>query len=121
MTRSSRARASPSSLASSRRPAGEGDESAQDLLDQAARHLARAARAVERKLSFRTPIRSSCPGGAFRACPSLVRRIEVRLDDLPQARIARLEVEPAVGAITLALELLRAGDRPEAGESGRSA
>jgi hypothetical protein len=38
-----------------------------------------------------------------------VRRIEARLDDLPGARLVRLEVEPATGAVTLALELLREG------------
>jgi N-acetylglucosamine kinase-like BadF-type ATPase len=87
----------------------DGDETAQDLLDHAARHLARAARAVERQLEFPGPYPLVLSGGAFRACPSLVRRIEARLDDLPGARLVRLEVEPATGAVTLALELLREG------------
>ncbi len=87
----------------------DGDETAQDLLDHAARHLARAARAVERQLDFPGPYPLVLSGGAFRACPSLVRRIEARLDDLPGARLVRLEVEPATGAVTLALELLREG------------
>ncbi len=92
----------------------EGDEAAQDLLDQAARHLARAARAVERQLDFPGPYPLVLSGGAFRACPSLVRRIEARLGDLPQARIVRLEAEPATGAVTLALELLRGAARAPA-------
>jgi N-acetylglucosamine kinase-like BadF-type ATPase len=87
--------------------AADGDEKAQDLLDQAARHLTRAARAVERQLDFPGPFPLVLSGGAFRACPSLVRRIEARLDDLPNARVVRLEVEPATGAIKLALDLLR--------------
>ena len=87
--------------------AADGDETAQDLLDHAARHLARAARAVERQLEFPGPYPLVLSGGAFRACPSLVRRIEARLDDLPGARLVRLEAEPATGAIKLALELLR--------------
>ena len=49
--------------------AADGDEKAQDLLDQAARHLARAARAVERQLDFSGPFPLVLSGGAFRACP----------------------------------------------------
>jgi hypothetical protein len=44
-------------------------------------------------------------GGAFRACPSLVRRLEARLG-LPAARVVRLTVEPAQGAVELALRML---------------
>jgi N-acetylglucosamine kinase-like BadF-type ATPase len=89
--------------------AADGDETAQDLLDHAARHLARAARAVERRLAFPGPFPLVLSGGAFRACPSLVRRLEARLDDLPGARVVRLEAEPATGAVKLALDLLREG------------
>lgn len=87
--------------------AADGDESAQDLLDQAARHLARAARAVERQLEFPGPYPLVLSGGAFKACPSLIRRLEARLDDLPKARVVRLEAEPATGAVKLAIDLLR--------------
>ncbi len=90
--------------------AAEGDETAQDLLDQAARHLARAARAVERQLEFPGPYPLVLSGGAFKACPSLIRRLEARLDDLPKARVVRLEAEPATGAVLLALDLLRESD-----------
>ena len=87
--------------------AADGDETAQDLLDQGARHLARAARAVERRLDFPGPFPLVLSGGAFRACPSLARRLEARLDDLPDARVVRLESEPATGAVKMALAMLR--------------
>ncbi|HEX4954949.1 MAG TPA: BadF/BadG/BcrA/BcrD ATPase family protein [Thermoanaerobaculia bacterium] len=85
--------------------ATDGDEAASALLDQAAQHLARAARAVARQLSFPEPYRVVLSGGVFRACPSLFRRIQGSLD-LPSAQVVRLEVEPALGAVRLALELL---------------
>ncbi len=81
------------------------DESARELLEEAAKHLARAARATARKLTFPEPYRVVLAGGAFKACPSLHRRIEGCLD-LPEARVVQLDVEPAVGAVTLALDLL---------------
>ncbi len=88
--------------------ANEGDEAAADLLDQAALHLARAAQSVDRQLDFADPYPLVLSGGAFRACPSLVSRLE-RVLELPRARPARLEVEPATGAVTLALQLLERG------------
>ncbi len=81
------------------------DESARELLEEAAKHLARAARAVARKLTFPEPYTVVLAGGAFTACPSLHRRIAGCLD-LPEARVVPLEDEPAVGAVTLALDLL---------------
>ncbi len=86
--------------------ANEGDEAADSLLDQAAGHLARAGRAVARQLRFGEPYPLVLAGGVFKACPSLHRRLESCLD-LPEARVVRLEGEPANGAVTLALELLR--------------
>lgn len=86
--------------------ANEGDEAADSLLDQAAGHLARAGRAVARQLRFGEPYPLVLAGGVFKACPSLYRRLESCLD-LPEARVVRLEGEPANGAVTLALELLR--------------
>jgi N-acetylmuramic acid 6-phosphate etherase len=85
--------------------AAEGDQAAEGLLDQAAQHLARAARAVARRLSFPGPYPLVLSGGAFRACPSLVRRLAGALD-LPDARVVTLDVEPARGAVTLALQML---------------
>lgn len=85
--------------------AAEGDEAAEGLLNQAAHHLARAAEAAARQLTFPDPFPLVLSGGAFRACPSLYRRLEAGLD-LPLARVVLLEGDPAAGAVTLALELL---------------
>jgi N-acetylglucosamine kinase-like BadF-type ATPase len=86
--------------------AADGDQAADALLGQAAEHLARAARAVAGQLAFPDSFPLVLSGGAFRACPSLARRLEGVLD-LPAARVARLEAEPATGALQLALDLLR--------------
>ena len=83
-----------------------GDEASEELLDHGADHLARAARAVAGQLTFSGEYPLVLSGGVFRACPSLYSRLEERLL-LPQAKVVRLEVEPARGAVTLALELLR--------------
>jgi glucosamine kinase len=85
--------------------ADEGDEAARDLLDQAAQHLARAARAVAKQLAFPEPYPLVLSGGVFKACPSLYQRVEASLD-LPAARVVRLDREPATGAVTLALQQL---------------
>ena len=85
--------------------AREGDATADRLLDQAARHLVRAAKAVERQLGFGSSYPLVLAGGVYRACPSLYGRVEKKLD-LELARVVRLEEEPATGAVTLALELL---------------
>ena len=83
----------------------EGDAAAEELLDHAARHLTRAARAVAGQLELADGYPLVLAGGAFRACPSLYQRIESRLE-LPAARLTLLEVEPARGAVTLALDAL---------------
>jgi N-acetylglucosamine kinase-like BadF-type ATPase len=85
--------------------AGEGDQAAAALLDQAADHLARAARAVAGRLTFPEPYPLVLAGGTFRACPSLQPRLEACLE-LPRARVERLAVEPARGAVTLAIQEL---------------
>jgi N-acetylglucosamine kinase-like BadF-type ATPase len=85
--------------------ANDGDDAASSLLDQAAQHLARAARSVERQLEFEDSFPLVQAGGAFKACPSLHLRLEATLA-LPQAEPVRLEGEPAQGAVTLALQLL---------------
>ncbi len=85
--------------------ANDGDVAANSLLDQAAQHLARAARAVDRKLTFTEGYPLVLAGGVFRACPSLYERVESNLD-LPKAEVIRLDKEPATGAVTLAVELL---------------
>lgn len=85
--------------------AAAGDGAADELLDQAAQHLASAARSVARQLVFDHEYPLVLSGGVFKACPSLYERLESRLD-LESARVTRLEVEPAMGAVTLALRML---------------
>jgi N-acetylglucosamine kinase-like BadF-type ATPase len=85
--------------------AGEGDRAAAALLDQAADHLARAARAVAGRLTLPEPYPLVLAGGTFRACPSLQPRLEACLE-LSRARVERLAGEPARGAVTLAIQEL---------------
>ena len=88
--------------------ADEGDEVAGSVLDEAALHLSHAASAVARRLEFPEPFPLVLAGGAFRACPGLLPRVERALD-LEGAEVAPLEGEPAEGAVSMALELLRGG------------
>jgi len=83
----------------------DGDPVAWDIVDEAARHLARAAESVARQLELEGPFPVVLGGGAFRACPSLAEQVEARLE-LPAGEVRRLEVEPAVGGVVLARELL---------------
>ena len=66
---------------------------------------AAAARSVARQLVFDGEYPLVLAGGVFKGCPSLYDRLESRLD-LAAARVDRLGVEPARGAVTLALQLL---------------
>jgi N-acetylglucosamine kinase len=85
----------------------EGDAVAAALIESGARELALAARAVERQLALGDgPFPVVLAGGAFKACPSMVAPLEKHLD-LPGARPVLLEVEPARGAVRLALDLLK--------------
>jgi N-acetylglucosamine kinase-like BadF-type ATPase len=84
-----------------------GDAVATALLEEAAVELALAARAVAQRLSLGDgPYRVVLAGGVFKACPSLPGRIEHCLG-LPGAQLTPLRVEPAQGAVALALDLLR--------------
>lgn len=85
--------------------AAEGDAGALTILDLAADHLCRTADAVARQLQFPGDYPLVLAGGTFRACPSLVPRLAECLD-LPGAQVERLTVEPARGAVSLALEEL---------------
>jgi len=84
----------------------DGDEAAENLMDQASKHLAKAARAVAGQLSFPERFPVVLSGGAFKACPSLGRRLEDLLAS-PEMEVRLLDVDPAMGAVTLALELLQ--------------
>lgn len=84
-----------------------GDAVATALLEEAALELSLAARSVAQRLSLGdAPYRVVLAGGVFKACPSLTGRIEGCLG-LPGAELAPLRVEPARGAVALALDLLR--------------
>jgi N-acetylglucosamine kinase len=86
----------------------EGDEVAAALVEGGARELALAARAVARQLDFgNAPFPVVLAGGAFKACPALVDLLVKQLD-LPAAQPRLLDVEPARGAVRLALDLLKA-------------
>jgi len=85
--------------------AQDGDPAAEELLEHAAGHLARAALAVAQQLTFEESFPLVLAGGAFRACPNLVHRLKGALD-LPLAQVLSLEAEPATGAVRLAINEL---------------
>jgi N-acetylglucosamine kinase-like BadF-type ATPase len=85
---------------------GAGDAVAREILGRAGAELALAARSVAARLAFSGAFPVLLAGGVFKACPSLVERVSASLG-LERARVRRLEVEPAQGAVSLALELLR--------------
>lgn len=84
------------------------DAVAEAILAAAAGELALGARAVAARLGLGPdPFKVVLAGGAFRACPSLERRLREGLG-LPGAEPVRLTAEPALGAVALALDLLPA-------------
>ena len=82
-----------------------GDAVATEILSRAGVELASAAASVIGRLSMRGeafPI--ILAGGIFQGVPSLVGDVSARLREAaPRSEIRRLEVEPAVGAVRLAL------------------
>jgi len=87
--------------------ADQGDRTAAELIEQGARELALAARAVAQQLALEgQPYPVVLAGGAFKACPGLIEPL-TRALQLPDGRPALLAAEPAVGAVGLALDLLR--------------
>jgi N-acetylglucosamine kinase-like BadF-type ATPase len=85
----------------------EGDPLAAGFLEEGGAELGLAARAVALQLELAgQPFPVVLAGGAFKACPGLMEPL-TRALQLPEARPARLGVEPAHGAVTLALDLLR--------------
>jgi N-acetylglucosamine kinase-like BadF-type ATPase len=84
-----------------------GDAAAAELIDGAGRELALAGRSVARQLQLGDePYPVVLAGGVFKGCPSVVDSLTRHLE-LPNARPALLTVEPARGAVALALDLLR--------------
>jgi N-acetylglucosamine kinase len=89
------------------------DAVAADILDRAAGELAAAAASVASRLGMRgETFRFVLSGGVFRVVPSLVSALERRLMEVaPRAQVAVLAVEPALGAVALALEEAAGGAR----------
>jgi N-acetylglucosamine kinase-like BadF-type ATPase len=83
----------------------EGDEVATQILEQAAHELVRAARSVVEKLSMQEEaVHFVLAGGVFTGVPFLAEELKRRLPAIaPRSQVKRLEVEPAMGAVRLAL------------------
>jgi N-acetylglucosamine kinase-like BadF-type ATPase len=84
-----------------------GDGVAAALIESGAQELALTVRAVARQIDLsHAPFPVVLAGGAFKACPGMVDPLVKHLD-LPGARPSLLQVEPATGAVRLALDLLK--------------
>jgi N-acetylglucosamine kinase-like BadF-type ATPase len=82
-----------------------GDAIASELLDRAAVELTSAASSVITRLNMRgDEFRIVLSGGIFVGIPALVPNLTNRLPDVaPRSRISLLDVEPAMGAVRLAI------------------
>jgi N-acetylglucosamine kinase-like BadF-type ATPase len=82
-----------------------GDAIASEILDRAAAELTSAAASVITRLNMRgEEFPTVLSGGIFAAIPALVRNVSSRLREVaPRSRVRLLEVEPAMGAVHLAL------------------
>jgi N-acetylglucosamine kinase-like BadF-type ATPase len=89
----------------------EGDTVAAGILDGAARELTSSALSVARRLGLvEEPCTFVLAGGVFKGVPWLVTELTERLKTTAaQASVIRLEVEPASGAVRLALADVRGG------------
>ncbi len=86
-----------------------GDAVAGEILDRAAIELAAAAASVVTRLGMRGDVFPTVlSGGMFKGIPSLVTSVTTRLAEVaPRSDVRRLEIEPANGAVTLALAAAR--------------
>jgi N-acetylglucosamine kinase-like BadF-type ATPase len=86
-----------------------GDAVASEILDRAATELTSAAASVITRLNMRGdefPVVLS--GGIFAGIPWLVRGVGARLGEVaPRSHVTHLEVEPAMGAVRLAIATAR--------------
>jgi N-acetylglucosamine kinase-like BadF-type ATPase len=91
----------------------EGDPVAREILDEGARDLASMALSVAERLQMRGVVFPFIlVGGVLKAVPALRERLVARLEDVaPRGRAHLLTVEPAVGAVKLALAEARGGAR----------
>jgi glucosamine kinase len=82
-----------------------GDAMASEILNRAAAELASAASSVITRLNMRgDDFRIVLAGGIFAGIPALVPNVTVRLAEVaPRSHIRWLDVEPAMGAVRLAL------------------
>jgi N-acetylglucosamine kinase len=82
------------------------DSVASSLIEDAAEELAIAARAVAGRLALtNTEIPFVLAGGAFQGVPRLTAALTPRLIEIvPRSRTVSLGVEPAMGAVRLALD-----------------
>jgi N-acetylglucosamine kinase-like BadF-type ATPase len=91
----------------------EGDLVAIAILNQAADELITAGTAVMARLDLKDdPFTFVLAGGMFHAVPWLCDQLQLLLPALaPQSNTMRLDAEPAIGAVQLALAELRGGAR----------
>jgi N-acetylglucosamine kinase-like BadF-type ATPase len=95
------------------RATDEGDAVATRILERAADELVLGARSVTTRLEMRgDPFTFYLAGGVFRVLPWLTAELPRRLVEVaPRSRVRRLDEEPAVGAVWLALAEARGGAR----------
>jgi N-acetylglucosamine kinase-like BadF-type ATPase len=91
------------------RAADSGDAVAREILSGAGAELSTAAASVIRRLDMRGDVFPTIlAGGIFRGLPSLARDVESRLSEVaPRSEVRLLDVEPAIGAVRLALAAAR--------------
>jgi N-acetylglucosamine kinase-like BadF-type ATPase len=91
----------------------EGDEVGTQILEQAAHELVRAARSVVERLGMSdASFDFILAGGIFSGVPWLAGELNRRLVGIaPRSHVRRLEIEPAMGAVHLALAEARGGAR----------
>lgn len=91
------------------RARADGDVVAAEILAAASEELSRAAESVIQRLHMRgQSFRTVLAGGMFRVVPWLAESVARRLAEVaPRTSVARLEVEPAMGAVHLALREAR--------------
>ena len=91
------------------RAAAAGDAVAADIVSRAAIELAAAAASVITKLEMRGEVFPTLlAGGVFRGVPALVAQVASKLAEVaPRSDVRPLDVEPATGAVRLALAVAR--------------
>ena len=91
------------------RAADQGDAVAADIIDRAASELAAAAASVITRLEMRgDAFPTVLSGGVFRGVPSLAGKVAAQVAEVaPRSEVRPLAVEPAYGAVTLALAAAR--------------